>query len=216
MQRDMRGKRRGRRVWILRGALATLGLAGAVYAADQVAGPEASPDDVSKTIMNQRIREGALAKPAGEGSLREKLSADQMIEAVAKFDSDAKVAYEHAETTRIQTYRSRDIIRMTCIDDKITQMKEVMNVAAPRAQVFPTLVSDDLRMRQHFLVLQQAHNRILELATEIEGCTGDSLDSVSIGKIKEETPETDTISDPTHPAAPTHDIERPGEASPYR
>ena len=216
MQRDMRGKRRGQRVWILRAALATLGLAGAVYAADQVTAPPAN-DDVGKLITNQRVREGGLAKPEPPANQREKLSPEQMIEEVAKFDGEAKIAYEHAEATRIQTYRSRDIIRMTCIDDKLTQMKEVMNVVGPRVQAFATLVSDDLRMRQHFLVLQQAHNRILELATEVEGCIGRQRSTrVSIGRIKEETPETDTITDPTRPPSPTRDIDRPGEASPYR
>ena len=200
---------------MLRGALATLGLAGAVYAADQVTAPPAN-DDVSQVITNQRIREGGLAKPADVANQREKLSPEQMIGEVARFDGEAKTAYEQAEATRIQTYRSRDIIRMTCIDDKLTQMKEVMTVVGPRLQAFSTLTVDDLRMRQHFLVLQQAHNRIMELAAEVEGCSGDTLDSVSIGRIKEETPEAETISDPTRPPSPTRDIDRPGEASPYR
>ncbi len=56
----------------------------------------------------------------------------------------------------------------------------------------------------------------MELATEVEACMGDSLDAVTIGRIKEETPTTDTIFDPTRPPTPTHDIDRPGEASPYR
>ncbi len=64
MQRGMRGKRTRRVVWILRGALATLGLAGAVYAADQVTAPP-PPDDVSKTITAQRIKQGELANPPG-------------------------------------------------------------------------------------------------------------------------------------------------------
>jgi hypothetical protein len=199
----------------LRGALATLGLAGAVYAADQVTQPTA-PDDVNQTLTNQRVREGTPARPELDGILREKLSPEQMIEHVAKFEAEAKVTYDHAEATRIQTYRSRDIIRMTCVDDKLTQMKQVMNVVEPRARAFPTLASDELRMRQHFLVLQQANNRMTELAAELDGCMGDVLDAVSMGRIKEETPETNTISDPTQPPAPTHDIDRPGEASPYR
>ena len=125
------------------------------------------------------------------------------------------MAYEHGETTRIQAYRSRDIIRMTCIDDKLTQMKEVLNAAAPRQLAFSRLVDDELRMRQHFVVLQQARNRVMELAAEIEACMGDTLDAVSNGRIREETP-TDAVLDPTRPPSPTRDIERPGEASPYR
>jgi hypothetical protein len=211
----MRRKGTRRTVWMLRGALATLGLAGAVYAADQVTAPPPPPDDVGKTITAQRVKQGELAKPPDLGSQRTKLTADQMIETAATYDAESKAAYEHAETTRIETYRSRDIIRMTCIDDKLTQMKEILTVVAPRLLALPRLVSDDLVMRQYFLVVQQAHNRVLELATEIDGCMGDKLDGVSMGRIKEETP-TDIVFDPTRPPAPGREIDRPGEASPYR
>jgi hypothetical protein len=211
----MRAKRTRPVVWILRGAVATLALAGAVYAADQVTAPP-SPDDVTKTITEQRVKQGQPATPPPVENQREKLTPDQMIEMVAKYDAESKAAYEHAETTRIEVYKARDIIRMTCIDDKLTQMKQVLTVTEPRVLAFPRLVADDLVMRQHFLVLQQARNRMLELATEIEGCMGDALDAVSIGRIKEETPTSDSAFDPTHPPSPTRDIERPGEASPYR
>jgi hypothetical protein len=211
----MRANRSRRGVWIGRGALATLGFAGAVYAADQVTAPPA-PDDVSQTIAAQRIKQGESPKPPDVENQRVKLTADQMIDMVGKYDTEAKTAYEHAETTRIEAYRSRDIIRMTCIDDKLTQMKEVINVSAPRLLAFPRLVSDDLVMRQYFLVLQQARNRVLELATEIDACMGEALDGVWVGRIKEETPGADAVFDPTRPPTPGRDIERPGEASPFR
>jgi hypothetical protein len=211
----MRGKRTGRGAWILRGALATLGLAGAVYAADQATAPP-DPADVATTITNQKVREGALVPPDQDPEHQaETLSAEQMTALVGKYDAESKVAYEHGETTRIQAYRSRDIIRMTCIDDKVTQMKQVLNVVAPRLLAFSRLVEDELRMRQHFVVLQQARNRVMELAAEIQACMGDTLDSVSSSRIREEAP-TIGVLDPTRPPTPTHDIERPGEASPYR
>ena len=204
-------------MWVVRVALVTLGLAGAVYAGEQVTAPPPEPDDVSKTITNQKIREGTPVKSAQEIEHQaEKLSPEQMMVLVGSYDTESKTAYEHAETIRIQAYRSRDIIRMTCIDDKLTQIKEVLNVAAPRVLAFPRLASDELRMRQHFLVLQQARNRVAELAAEVEACMGDTLDAVSLGRFKEERPSSDSVFDPTHPPAPTHDIERPGEASPYR
>jgi hypothetical protein len=209
----MGGRKPGRR-WILQGALATLGLAGAVYAADQVTAPP-PPDDVGQTITNQKVKQGELVKPEDLEHQAEKLSHEQMMVLVAKYDTESKAAYEHAETTRIQAYRSRDIIRMTCIDDKITQMKEILIVSGPRQLAFPRLAADDLKTRQHFLVLQQARNRMMELAAEVQACMGDTLDAVSIGRLKEERP-SDQIYDPTRPAAPTRDIERPGEASPYR
>ena len=211
----MRGKRTRRGVWILRGALATLGLAGAVYAADQATAP--APADVGTTITNQKVKQGELVKPAEDPEHQaDKLSPEQMTALVGKYDTESKVAYEHGETTRIQAYRSRDIIRMTCVDDKLTQMKEVLLSVTPRQQAFARLGDDELRMRQHFVVLQQARNRVMELAAEILVCMGDTLDAVSNGRIREETPTSDPVLDPTRPPSPTRDIERPGEASPYR
>jgi hypothetical protein len=211
----MRRKRPGPASWIARGTLVTLMLAGAVYAGEQVTAP--APDDVSKTITDQKVREGTLVKTAEDLEHQaEKLTTEQMLELVGKYDTESKTAYEHAETTRIAAYRTRDIIRMTCIDDKLTQMKDIINVATPRLLAFPRLVSDELKLRQHFLVLQLARNRVMELATEVEACMGDSLDAVTMGRIKEETPTTDTIFDPTRPPTPTRDLDRPGEASPYR
>ena len=212
----MRGKRTRRSVWILRGALATLGLAGAVYAADQATAPP-EPADVGQTITNQKVRQGELVKPDQDLEHQaEKLSAEQMTALVSKYDTESKVAYEHGETTRIQAYRSRDIIRMTCVDDKLTQMKEILNAATPRLLAFSRLVDDELRMRQHYVVLQQARNRVMELAAEILVCMGDTLDAVSNSRVREETPTSDPVLDPTRPPAPTRDIERPDEASPCR
>ena len=201
---------------MLRGALATLGLAGAVYAADQATSPPA-PADVGATITAQKVKQGQLVKSDQDIEHQaEKLSAEQMTVLIGKYDGESKVAYEHGETTRIQAYRSRDIIRMTCVDDKLTQMKEVLNAAKPRLEAFSRLVDDELRMRQHFVVLQQARNRVMELAAEIQVCMGDTLDAVSNGRIREEGSSSDPVLDPTRPPAPTRDIERPGEASPYR
>ena len=209
----MRGKRNRRRVWILRGALATLGLAGAVYAADQAAAPT---EDVEQTIAGQRIRDGQPARPSEEiEHQRQTLSPEEMIQLVATYDTDAKVAYEHGEALRLDAYRGRDLIRMACIEAKLEMMKEVMTAAAPRVHAFPSLQTGEiLVMRQQYLVLQQAHNRITELATELDACSGESGDSVALGHIKEENT-TDNDFDPTHPPNPTHDITRPPEASPY-
>ena len=211
----MRGKRTRHGVWILRGALATLGLAGAVYAADQATAPPA-PADVGSTITAQKVKQGELVKPEDPEHQAEKLSAEQMTVLIGRYDTESKVAYEHGETTRIQAYRSRDIIRMTCVDDKLTQMKEVLLAAKPRLMEFSRLGDDELRMRQHFVVLQQARNRVMELAAEVEACMGDTLDAVSNGRIREEGTSSDPVLDPTRPPTPTRDIERPGEASPYR
>ena len=72
-------------------------------------------------------------------------------------------------------------------------------------------------MRQHFLVLQQARNRVMELAAEIEGCMGDTLDGGRrSAAIKEEAPTSTPCSIRRARRRPAREIDRPGEASPYR
>src|SRR5678816_3064390 len=133
MLRYMRAKRTRRGAWIVRGALATLGLAGAVYAADQVTTPPpAATEDVSKEITAQRVKQGELANQPDPEHQREKLNPEQMIIVAAKYDTESKVAYEHGETLRIQAYRQREIIRKTCIDETQVIMRQVLNVGAPR------------------------------------------------------------------------------------
>ena len=89
----MRAKRTSRGTLVVRVALVTLGLAGAVYAGEQVTAP---PDDLNKTITEQRIREGAPAKPAVDPEHQaETLSPPQMIELIGRYDNESKAAYEH-------------------------------------------------------------------------------------------------------------------------
>ena len=67
-------------------------------------------------------------------------------------------------------------------------------------------------MRQHFVVLQQARNRVMELAAEIEACMGDTLDAVSNSRIREEAPTSDPVLDPTarrRPRATSSDQAKP-------
>jgi hypothetical protein len=213
----VRGKQGRRHGWILRGAIATVGLAGAVYAADQVTAPPT--DDLESTIAAQRVAEGRSAKPGAPSEHQaESFTPAQMVELAARYGAEMKQSGEHAETLRIVAYRSRDLIRMTCIDDKLTQIMIIINKAEPRVQSLSTVNPDELVMRQHFTVLQQARARVAELAIEMEQCMGDNLAAVPAGRIKEEvqTDDNDNVFDPTRPPTPTRDIERPPEASPYR
>ena len=52
---------------------------------------------------------------------------------------------------------------MTCIDDKLAQMRTILNIAAPRL-VSIRNQTDELAIRQQFLLINQAQERIAELA----------------------------------------------------
>jgi hypothetical protein len=209
----MRRKRTLRRSWIARGVMATLALAGGVYAADQVTAPE--PADVGSVINAQRIKQG-LPVHGGEDLEHQvqMLTTDQMVELATRYDKDMRSSLEHAEGVRISAYRQRDIIRMSCIDDKLVQMKDVIRVSEPRVASVGRKAAEELVLRQHFLIVQMARKRVDELAADVEACMGEGLDSISAGRIRDESP-SDAILDPTRPPTPWFETERPPEASPY-
>jgi hypothetical protein len=200
---------------ILRVTIALTGLAGAVYAADLATAPEAVAD-LGQTIIAQRVSEGQLVRDGQAGRRQvDAYSADQMLDLAKTYDKEMLAAVEHAEDVRILAYHSRDIIRMTCIDDKLSQIRAVINVAQPRFLTLRTFKTAELVMREQFSVINQAHERIGELGTQVDACLGDNLDAVNAGRIQEETPPDTNINDPTQPPPPTIDIGRPPEASPY-
>jgi hypothetical protein len=198
---------------ILKVGVALCGLAGAVYAADEVTAPP--KPDLNQAIVAQMVTEGQLANAAPNAPPDTKYTAEQMMILGPKYAAEMETAIEHAQDVRIVAYRSHDIIRMTCIDDKIAQMKTLSNLASPRMLMLRTFKAEPIVMRAEFDVISQVHDRVTALGSEVDACMGDNLDAVTAGRIQEEAlPDTD-INDPTRPPAPLLPVERPPEASPY-
>jgi len=209
----VRAKRRNRRFWIA--AVATVGVAGGVYAAEQAA--PAGDDELARTITAQRISDAqSSGKPPSEHQV-EALTPDQLLVLGVEFGKEMKSTGEHVESLRIEAYRSRDLIRMTCIESKVEQIAIVIKLSEPRIADMPRVQGERLLLQERFVVIHQARERVNELAREAEDCTGDNLSLVSLGRMKDEIPpEGEDVYDPTRPPAPGIEISRPPEASPYR
>ena len=70
-----------------------------------------------------------------------------MLILAPKYAAEMQTAIEHAQDVRIVAYRSHDIIRMTCIDDKVAQMKTLSNIAPPRLLMLRTFKAEPIVMR---------------------------------------------------------------------
>ncbi|HXJ19247.1 MAG TPA: hypothetical protein VMT03_03365 [Polyangia bacterium] len=204
----MRGK-------TLKVVLVICGLAGGVYAAEEVTTTQLPT--VEQTIAQQLAAEGREAQEAGLTKQIESLSAEQMLGLSIKYDQEMRQAVEHAEDVKILAYRSHDIIRMSCIDDKIEQIKAVIMVTAPRYLMLRTFKSQLVVMQSQFAIISAAHARVGELAQTVDNCMGDNLDAVTAGRIQEEEVyKTDNnLNDPTRPQTSFEQIDRPPAASPY-
>jgi len=192
--------------------VALCGLAGAVYAADQVGQP--SKSDVNQVIAQQLVNEGQKADAIPNAPPDNTYTAEQMEILAPKYAADMQTAVEHADEVRLQAYRSHDIIRMNCVDDKIGQMKTLAKMAETPMLMLRTFKAELIVMRSQFDVISRAHDRVSVLGAEVDACMGDNLDAVTVGRIQEETPPTG-IDDPSRPPSPIVPIDRPPEASPY-
>jgi hypothetical protein len=201
------------RARIVKVAAALCGLAGAVYAADEASAPP--KPDLNHTIVAQMVNEGQLANALPNAPADSKYTAEQMMILAPKYAAEMDNAIEHAQDVRILAYRSHDIIRMACIDDKIAQMKTLENLASPRMLMLRTFKAEPIVMRSEFDVISEVHDRVTVLSTEVDACMGDNLDAVSAGRIQEEAAPNTDINDPTHPPVPLQAVDRPPEASPY-
>jgi hypothetical protein len=192
--------------------VALCGLAGAVYAADQATEPPHS--DVRQEIIQQMVNEGQSVSTRPNAPADNPYTAEQMTILAPKYVAEMEKAIEHADEVRILAYRSHDIIRMTCVEDKIGQMKTLAKMAATPMLMLRTFKAEPIVMRTQFDVISRAHDRVTVLGAEVDACMGDNLDAVSAGKIQEETIPTD-IADPTRPPSPIQEVDRPPQASPY-
>jgi hypothetical protein len=198
---------------ILKVGVALCGLAGVVYAADEVTAPP--KPDLNHAIVAQMVNDGQLANALPNAPPDTKYTSEQMMILGPKYAADMEASIEHAQDVRIVAYRSHDIIRMTCIDDKIAQMKTLSNLASPRMLMLRTFKAEPIVMRAEFDVISQVHDRVTVLGSEVDACMGDNLDAVSAGRIQEEALPDTSLNDPTRPPAPILPVERPPEASPY-
>jgi hypothetical protein len=198
---------------IVKVAVVLCGLAGAVYAADQATAPPQA--DVNRALVTQLVNEGRLANALPNAPADNKYTSEEMMILAPKYAADMEHAVEHAQDVRIAAYRSHDIIRMTCIDDKLMQMKTLENLASPRMMMMRTFKAEPIVMRVEFDVISQVHDRVTVLGSEVDACMGDNLDSVPAGRINEENQFATDANDPTRPPMPLPALDRPPESSPY-
>lgn len=193
--------------------VALCGLAGGVYAAEEATSP--TGPTLEQTIAQQLVQEGQIAHQTGETKEIENYSPEQMLALATSYDQEMRRSIDHAQDVKILAYRSHDIIRMTCIDDKVDQIKQVITLTESRYLMLRSFKSQVIIMQSQFAIISAAHARVRELTTEIDACMGDNLDAVSIGRIQEETiPPANSLNDPTRPPTSIEPIGRPQAASP--
>jgi hypothetical protein len=174
----------------------------------QVQGQAAAPAAGSDT--------GAAAPPV-DISVKQKpmLAPDEMLAQARSYFQSMGDVVKRIQLLQEQSKRSKDIIRLNCVTDKLVQGKVNINIAEQSmAALQDSIARADEGGRTHeFTRLTIVNQKLSVLGAEAENCIGEDLSFVGATRVDVDVDPNIPQTDPTQPPAPGTDIERPGEAS---
>lgn len=145
------------------------------------------------------------------------LNKTEMLSLVKKYAADIADSVLDAERQRERAIRETDSIKLSCIQDRLSNMKSMKKMADDRfaATQRPRIQADDLNLRHEFRGVELAHARVIELHKELLECVGENLEiSISGGAADERGVSTGT--DPAGTNIEIPKIDRPAPASAYQ
>ena len=144
------------------------------------------------------------------------LNRNEILSLSRKYGSDLADALLDGERHREKAVRERDSIKLSCIQDRLSNMKLMKKLADDRLTALdrPAIRADDLRLRHEFRGVEMAHERVIQLHEELLECVGENLE-VTTGTGEEATPPRIPATDPAAVVTETPRIERPIPASPF-
>jgi hypothetical protein len=147
------------------------------------------------------------------GSVSAKLSAQDMQARGEAMVAEMEATMRRMTERQIQARTAKDIIKLNCVNDKLLQVKQLLNIADD-ARVQLQVAGDD---REHaYTEITLASEKVATLGGEADGCVGEGEIFVGATKVSVSAPRV--IDDPTT-IDPFHlggiEIERPTYATPF-
>ena len=143
------------------------------------------------------------------------LTIREMASLAEVYSVDVTKVVGKVERLRKNAVADRDLIKASCIDHLLPEMRMIRDALAPRFRSI-AYRQEDFTARADFQVISPGMDRVRELLTEAEGCVGQAADSWNVFSIGTEVPSgpnTDSVADPPSPPVI---VDRPSEASIYR
>ncbi len=133
---------------------------------------------------------------------------------------EMEAAQARLTALQAQARESRDIIKLNCVNDKLLQVKQLINIAeSARGNMQAAISSRDDGARYHnFTVITVSGEKTRSLRDEAEACIGEELvfkGRASIDVDRPDIPDDPTTPDPFDLATNGFDIERPTYATPF-
>lgn len=113
--------------------------------------------------------------------------------------------------------KDKDIVKLNCVNDKLTQVKGHMTVTDQSMSSLATSTArgDDPARQHEFTRLTILYQKVVTLGTEAEQCIGEDVSYVGATRVDVEIDPSIPPGDPTQPDLPVPGVTRPPEASPY-
>ena len=104
-----------------------------------------------------------------------------MLSLARKLGGDLADALLDGERHRGKAVRERDLIKLACIQDRLSDMNLMKKMSDDRLAALdrPSTRADDLSARHEFRGIELALDRVTELHRDLLECVGESLDHAS-------------------------------------
>ena len=161
--------------------------------------------------------EPSAGSPPVDISVKQKptLTPDEMVNQARDYFRGMNDVVKRIQALQDQAKHQKDIIRLNCVTDKLVQGKVNINIAEQSmAALQESIARADEGGRTHeFTRLTIVNQKVSVLGAEAENCIGEDLSFIGATRVDVDVDPNIPQTDPTRPADPGIDIERPGEAS---
>lgn len=151
-----------------------------------------------------------VAQPAG-------LSGQDMLTQSQTYKTNTTQTAQRLSQMVEEARRQKDVIRLTCLTDKVVQANANMNILDKALMSLQDAVgrNDEGASTHEFTRITIVNQKVQILGAEAEGCVGEELQFVGATKVDVEISPNVRPDDTTQPSGPSNVFERPPAASPF-
>jgi hypothetical protein len=147
---------------------------------------------------------------------RSELTASQMTDKAAELRSAIAVDEKRVEQLREAARKSKDVIKLNCINDKRMQIVALAKIAEKEEVELDAAIATGAEAERYhrFSMITIAAEKVGILRSEAEACVGEEIDylgPLDVGTDEPDVPDDPTVDDPFE----NDDLEPPGYASPF-
>ena len=162
--------------------------------------------------------QGATVDVGASAGVNANIAPEEMSSRAGSLVGEMESIQSRLTTLQQQARESRDIIKLNCVNDKLLQVKQLLNIAdAARVTLTEAISTHNDGDRYHqYTVITISSEKARSLRDEAEACIGEELvfnGRASIDVSAPDIPDDPTRTDPF--ALASFDIERPTYATPF-